>query len=103
MLLLILAWLVLGNILKYGLKRPSVGPLQLKNSARKTPVLDIGTLLKIKSGDINIVTGIKRFNRDSVELVDGEKLDVDSVVLATGYRNNVPFHPQKIDNYIFQV
>nr|DAD20123.1 TPA_asm: hypothetical protein HUJ06_021586 [Nelumbo nucifera] len=89
-LLLILAWLVLGNIEKYGLKRPPVGPLQLKNSAGKTPVLDIGALSKIKSGDINIVTGIKRFNRDSVELVDGEKLDVDSVVLATGYRSNVP-------------
>ncbi|MBA0554747.1 hypothetical protein Golob_013837 [Gossypium lobatum] len=90
MILLILTWLVLGNIEKYGLKRPLMGPLELKNSKGKTPVLDIGALEKIKSGDIQVVPGIKRFSRGRVELVNGEKLDVDSVVLATGYRSNVP-------------
>ncbi|KAB2071147.1 hypothetical protein E1A91_A08G210900v1 [Gossypium mustelinum] len=90
MILLILAWLVLGNIEKYGLKRPLMGPLELKNSKGKTPVLDIGALEKIKSGDIQVVPGIKRFSRGRLELVNGEKLDVDSVVLATGYRSNVP-------------
>nr|DAD36923.1 TPA_asm: hypothetical protein HUJ06_007564 [Nelumbo nucifera] len=89
-LLLIMAWLVLGNIEKYGLKRPSMGPLQLKNSQGKTPVLDIGALSKIKSGLVKIVPGIKRFSRGCVELVNGEKLEVDSVILATGYRSNVP-------------
>lgn len=92
-LLLVLAWLVLGNIEKYGLKRPSMGPLELKNEIGKTPVLDIGALEKIKSGDIKVVPGIKRFTRNQVELVNGEKLDVDSVVLATGYRSNVPSWP----------
>ena len=89
-LLLILAWLVLGNIEKYGLKRSSVGPLELKNTQGKTPVLDIGTLEKIRSGDIHVVPGIKRFKSGEVELVNGEKLDIDAVVLATGYRSNVP-------------
>ncbi|XP_023005009.1 probable indole-3-pyruvate monooxygenase YUCCA8 [Cucurbita maxima] len=89
-LLLILAWLVLGNIEKYGLKRPSMGPLELKNETGKTPVLDLGALAKIKSGDIKVIPGIKRFTRNQVELVNGQKLDVDSVVLATGYRSNVP-------------
>lgn len=89
-LLLILAWLVLGNIEKYGLKRPSKGPLELKNTKGKTPVLDIGTLEKIRSGDIKVVPGIKRFSNGSVELINGENLDVDAVVLATGYRSNVP-------------
>lgn len=89
-LLLIFAWFVLGNIEKYGLKRPSMGPLQLKNTKGKTPVLDIGALEKIRSGDIKVVPGIKRFSCGQVELVNGDKLDVDSVVLATGYRSNVP-------------
>lgn len=90
-LMLILAWLVLGNVEKYGLKRPSKGPLELKNSEGKTPVLDIGTLERIRSGDINVVPGIKRFSHGQVELVNGQKLDIDSVVLATGYRSNVPY------------
>ncbi|MBA0769731.1 hypothetical protein Gotri_018431, partial [Gossypium trilobum] len=89
-LMLILTWLVLGNVEKYGLKRPSIGPLELKNTRGKTPVLDIGALEKIKSGDINVVPGIKRFSSGEVELLNGEKLDIDSVILATGYRSNVP-------------
>ncbi|KAA8543438.1 hypothetical protein F0562_021067 [Nyssa sinensis] len=90
-IMLILAWLILGNIEKYGLKRPSIGPLELKNSQGKTPVLDIGALQKIRSGDIDIVPGIKRFSGNFVELDNGENLEIDAVVLATGYRSNVPY------------
>ncbi|KAF5801587.1 putative indole-3-pyruvate monooxygenase [Helianthus annuus] len=94
-LLLILTWFILGNTHKYGIKRPSIGPLELKNRHGKTPVLDIGALQKIRSGDITVVPGVKRFKRNSVELVDGETVDIDSVVLATGYRSNVPYWLQE--------
>ncbi|KAK7290430.1 hypothetical protein RIF29_04853 [Crotalaria pallida] len=89
-ILLILARLILGNVEKYGLKRPAEGPLELKNTAGKTPVLDIGALKKIRSGKIKVVPGIKKFSPGKVELVDGRVLQIDSVVLATGYRSNVP-------------
>ncbi|OWM80004.1 hypothetical protein CDL15_Pgr009982 [Punica granatum] len=90
-LLLILAWLVLGNIANYGIKRPSTGPLELKNTKGKTPVLDIGALEKIRSGKIKVIpTGIKRFvSPNRVELANGDQLEFDSVILATGYRSNV--------------
>ena len=89
-ILLILSRLILGNLEKHGLKRPSTGPLQLKNTEGKTPVLDIGALNKIRSGEIKVVTGIKRFFQGRVELVNGDNVEIDSVVLATGYRSNVP-------------
>ncbi|KAL8491150.1 hypothetical protein ACS0TY_022980 [Phlomoides rotata] len=89
-ILLVGARLILGRIEKYGLKRPSVGPLQMKNTLGKTPVLDIGTLSKIRSGDIKIVPGIKKFFHGGVEFVNGETLEIDSVILATGYSSNVP-------------
>ncbi|ESR56933.1 hypothetical protein CICLE_v10023818mg [Citrus x clementina] len=89
-ILLILAWFILGNTESYGLKRPSMGPLALKNTMGKTPVLDIGALKKIRSGDINVVPGIKRISCGQAELINGEKLDIDAIVLATGYRSNVP-------------
>ncbi|CAG7909081.1 hypothetical protein HID58_037416 [Brassica napus] len=88
--LLLLARIVLGNTDKYGLKRPTIGPLELKNKEGKTPVLDIGALPKIRAGKIKIVPGIIKFGRGIVELVDGRVLDIDSVILATGYRSNVP-------------
>ncbi|MCD9643605.1 putative indole-3-pyruvate monooxygenase YUCCA3 [Datura stramonium] len=89
-ILLVAARLLLGNIEKYGLKRPSIGPLQLKNTQGKTPVLDIGALQKIKSGEIKIVPGIKKFSQGKVEFVNGQILHIDSVILATGYCSNVP-------------
>lgn len=89
-ILLFFAWFLLGDMQKYGLKRPNIGPLELKNKQGKTPVLDIGALAKIRSGDIKVVSGIKSFNANSVELIDGETVEVDSVILATGYRSNVP-------------
>lgn len=102
-LILLLAWFILGNTETYGIKRPSLGPLQLKNHHGKTPVLDIGALEKVRSGDISVVPGIKRFNCSSVELVNGETLDIDSVVLATGYCSNVPYWLQvsKSFNYSY--
>ncbi|KAH7863010.1 hypothetical protein Vadar_012113 [Vaccinium darrowii] len=96
-ILLIQAWLMLGNTENYGLKRPSVGPMELKNDKGKTPVLDVGALQKIRSGDIKVVPGIKRFLKGMVELVNGEKLEIDSVVLATGYCSNVPYWLQETD------
>ncbi|KAI4338118.1 hypothetical protein L6164_016467 [Bauhinia variegata] len=89
-ILLILARLILGNTAKFGLKRPCLGPLEYKNTAGKTPVLDIGALQKIRSGQIKVVPGIRKFSRGKVELVNGEILEIDSVILATGYRSNVP-------------
>ncbi|CAN8295619.1 unnamed protein product [Cochlearia groenlandica] len=88
--LLLLARIVLGNTDKYGLKRPEIGPLELKNKEGKTPVLDIGALPKIRAGKIKIVPGIIKFGKGKVELVDGRVLEMDSVILATGYRSNVP-------------
>ncbi|CAN6460423.1 unnamed protein product [Victoria cruziana] len=96
-LLLICARLELGNIQKFGLKRPSMGPLQLKNTLGKTPVLDVGALKKIRSGAIKVTPGIKKFLPEKVELVNGEILDIDAVILATGYKSNVPFWLKEYD------
>ncbi|WOL18255.1 putative indole-3-pyruvate monooxygenase YUCCA5 [Canna indica] len=87
--LMALSWMVLGDTEKLGLKRPSRGPLELKNTQGKTPVLDIGALGKIKNGEIKVVPGIRRFSHREVELVDDRVVEVDSVILATGYRSNV--------------
>ncbi|XP_074374295.1 putative indole-3-pyruvate monooxygenase YUCCA3 [Apium graveolens] len=89
-ILVALSRLILGNIEKYGLERPLIGPLQYKNTEGKTPVLDTGALQKIRSGEIKIVPGIKKLFRRGVEFVDGEILDIDAVIFATGYCSNVP-------------
>uniref|UniRef100_A0A5B7A8H9 Flavin-containing monooxygenase n=2 Tax=Davidia involucrata TaxID=16924 RepID=A0A5B7A8H9_DAVIN len=88
--LLIVSWLVLGDTARFGLDRPRLGPLELKNLSGKTPVLDVGTLARIKSGDIKICPGVGRLTHHTVEFINGRKENFDAIILATGYRSNVP-------------
>lgn len=52
--LLLMSHLMLGNTAQFGLDRPKIGPLELKDLEGKTPVLDVGTLAHIKSGKIKV-------------------------------------------------
>ncbi|CAA6666509.1 unnamed protein product [Spirodela intermedia] len=78
-ILLMLAWLVLGNL------------------ERKDPRSGHRRPGKIRSGDIKVVPGVRRFSRGKVDLVDGRTMDVDAVILATGYRSNVSSWLQDTD------
>ncbi|GMQ06546.1 hypothetical protein CsSME_00051089 [Camellia sinensis var. sinensis] len=89
--LLLMSCLMLGDTAQLGLTRPKLGPLELKSISGKTPVLDIGTLEKIRKGHIKVCKGIKRLTRQSVvEFVDGRIQNFDAIILATGYKSNVP-------------
>ncbi|KAM7520220.1 hypothetical protein LguiB_019182 [Lonicera macranthoides] len=87
--LVLCSWLVFGDMSRLGLTRPEIGPLKLKNTIGKTPVLDVGSIAKIKSGEIKVVHGIQRFTSNGAEFVDGKIEEFESVILATGYRSNV--------------
>ncbi|KAI3743593.1 hypothetical protein L1987_61303 [Smallanthus sonchifolius] len=91
-LILFMANLTLGNTDKLGLRRPKTGPLELKNATGKTPVLDTGALSLIKSGSIKVVEqGVREVTRNGAKFMDGQEIAFDSIVLATGYKSNVPF------------
>lgn len=93
--------LILGDTCQIGIKRPNIGPLELKNTIGKTPVLDVGAITKIKSREIKVVCGIRRFTTKGVEFVDGTMEDFESVILATGYKSNVKSW-LKEGNHFFQ-
>ncbi|KAJ4953194.1 hypothetical protein NE237_030026 [Protea cynaroides] len=88
--LLFVSRLMLGDTSRLGLRRPPLGPLELKSTSGKTPVLDTGTLAKIQSGQIKVCKGIKRLTRHAAEFVDGKIEDFDAIIFATGYKSNVP-------------
>ncbi|KAL8524287.1 hypothetical protein ACS0TY_014021 [Phlomoides rotata] len=89
-LLLIVSRLMIGDTARFGLDRPRLGPLELKKLCGKTPVIDVGTFDKIKSGNIKVLPAIKKLKHHHVEFVDGRTENVDSIILATGYKSNVP-------------
>ncbi|KAJ6434983.1 hypothetical protein OIU84_000263 [Salix udensis] len=88
--LLLVATLTLGNTDQLGLKRPKTGPIELKNVTGKTPVLDAGALSQIKSGKIKVMEGVKEITKNGVKFMDGQEKEFESIILATGYKSNVP-------------
>lgn len=52
--LLLVSSFFLGNTNHYGIKRPKTGPIELKLATGKTPVLDVGQIAQIKSGNIKV-------------------------------------------------
>uniref|UniRef100_J3L2B4 Flavin-containing monooxygenase n=1 Tax=Oryza brachyantha TaxID=4533 RepID=J3L2B4_ORYBR len=88
--LLTAAHLILGNTGQLGLRRPKTGPIELKNLTGRTPVLDVGTLDHIKSGKIKVVGAVKEMTGQGVRFADGKEEQFDAIILATGYRSNVP-------------
>lgn len=52
--LLLMSNFTLGNTEKLGLRRPKIGPIELKSATGKTPILDVGAFSHIKSGKIKV-------------------------------------------------
>lgn len=78
-----------GDLRRYGIEMSTLSPLQQLREHGKTPVVDIGTLARIKSGDIVVHPGIERFTPEGVRFVDGTEIACEAVILATGYRAGV--------------
>ncbi|KAL0874583.1 hypothetical protein Bca101_024288 [Brassica carinata] len=89
-LLLLLANSSLGNTDRLGLRRPKTGPIELKNATGKTPVLDVGAISLIQSGQIRVTQAVKEITKKGAKFVDGHEMEFDSIILATGYKSNVP-------------
>ena len=79
----------LGNLSKYGLQTPKLSPAKQLKVTGKTPVIDIGTIDQIKAGKIKVLPDVDYFYETGVAFKNGEKVALDAVVLATGYRAKV--------------
>jgi cation diffusion facilitator CzcD-associated flavoprotein CzcO len=78
----------LGDLKKFGIKRPQQGLLQQIRSTAKIPVIDIGAARKISEGAIKIAPAITELTNDGACFRDSEKRRFDAIILATGYRAN---------------
>ncbi|GMI98087.1 YUCCA 10 [Hibiscus trionum] len=79
--------IVFGDLSKYGIHRPKEGPFFLKAAAGRAPVIDVGTIGKIKSKEIKVVPAISNVNGKKVYFDDGTKREFDVIVFATGYKS----------------
>jgi cation diffusion facilitator CzcD-associated flavoprotein CzcO len=93
--------LTVGDLGRYGLVRSTISPMRQLREHGQTPVIDVGTLARIRSGDIVVHAGIEALVADGARFVDGRFVAVDTIVLATGYRSGVqalfPSSPVPVD------
>jgi cation diffusion facilitator CzcD-associated flavoprotein CzcO len=78
--------LALGNFEKFGLRRAAKGPRQMVEEDRRVPLIDIGTLARIRDGSIKVRGGIDRFTADGVVFAGNGAEPFEAVILATGFR-----------------
>ncbi len=81
--------LAVGNFQKLGLRRAAKGPRQMVEEDGHVPLIDIGTLAKIRDGSIKVRGGINRLTVDGVVFADGTQEPFDAIILATGFRPNL--------------
>jgi len=75
-----------GDLSKYGLKTTKESAVKHLLETGKTPVLDLGTVKKIKEGKIKVQQGIDSFDDLTVNFKNGVSKKYDKIILATGYR-----------------
>ncbi|XVF58767.1 hypothetical protein PTKIN_Ptkin07bG0092800 [Pterospermum kingtungense] len=79
--------IVFGDLSKYGIHRPKQGPFFLKATQGRAPIIDVGTVDKIKSKEIKVVPGISSIEGKKVVFEDGAEREFDAIVFATGYKS----------------
>ena len=78
--------LAVGSLQKLGLTPAAKGPRRMVEEDGRVPLLDIGTVAKIRDGSIKVRGAIARFTADGVEFAATGMEAFDAVILATGFR-----------------
>jgi cation diffusion facilitator CzcD-associated flavoprotein CzcO len=75
-----------GKLEELGLEKLPYGPVRQIREKGRIPLLDLGTLARIRSKEIEVARGIDAFTPNGARFKDGSERAFDAVVLATGYR-----------------
>ncbi|XP_062002839.1 probable indole-3-pyruvate monooxygenase YUCCA10 [Rosa rugosa] len=97
---LILGKLKFGNLSKYGIHKPTKGPFYLKEHEGQAPIIDVGTIEKIKSDEIKVLPSITSIEGNEIRFENGYLKSYDAIIFATGYKSTV-LKWLKDDNYFF--
>ena len=63
--------LAVGDLSRWGIVRPAIGPTRLVEETGRVPILDIGTIAYVKAGRIRVRPAVQEVLTDCVRFVDG--------------------------------
>ena len=82
-----------GRYAKYKLLNPDCGPLEIH------PTINSELLYFIRHGKVRPQPGITHFEGKKVHFTNGEQLEFDTVIFATGYKISFPFFDKKLIDF----
>ncbi|XP_044361039.1 probable indole-3-pyruvate monooxygenase YUCCA11 [Triticum aestivum] len=77
-LLVMAANLIFGDLSRYGIRRPKMGPMTLKSKTGRSAVIDVSTVGLIKKGIIKVQGSISKITGDIVEFQCSKKISFDN-------------------------
>ncbi|MDB5849505.1 MAG: putative monooxygenase [Rhodoferax sp.] len=77
--------LVVGDLSRWGIVRPALGPNRMIEATGRIPLLDIGTIAMVKQGKIRVLPAVQSVVPDSVAFAGGAVHPFEAIVFATGY------------------
>jgi putative flavoprotein involved in K+ transport len=78
--------IAVGDLAPYGFPRPALGVYSRHRRDGIIPILDIGLIRLLKARKVHGVAAVERFEGSDVVLADGDRLQPDTVIAATGFR-----------------
>lgn len=81
--------LAVGDLSRWGIVRPAVGPNLMIVESGRVPILDIGTIAMIKEGKIRVLPAVQEIFSDKVRFAGGALHPFEAIILATGYTSGL--------------
>ena len=76
---------VVGDLSRWGIVRPRVGPNRMIVESGRIPILDVGTIAMVKQGKIRVLPAVQEILPDGVRFAGGAVFPFEAIVFATGY------------------
>jgi hypothetical protein len=77
--------LAVGDLSRWGIVRPAVGPNGMIEEFGRIPLLDVGTIAMVKRGKIRVLPGVQEILPDGVRFAGGVQHPFEALIFATGY------------------
>lgn len=81
--------LVVGDLSRWGIVRPAVGPNRMIVESGRIPILDIGTIAMIKEGRIRVLPAVQEILPDGVRFAGDALHPFEAIIFATGYTSGL--------------
>jgi putative flavoprotein involved in K+ transport len=81
---------IYGDLSKHGIPRAPLGVQSATKQRHVSSLIDAGFVEALEQGQLKLVDAVERFDGVEVVLADGERVQPQVVIAATGYERNLP-------------